>query len=167
MRYQSHVVSLRQVCLFISLLLLPFPHVIAADMVTTFAGSTGKGSQAQFRSPWGICMNPRDKCMYVCEYGSSRIRRISMEGISAQIRYLLMYHLTFASGDVSTFYEPGCPSAIVMNHKDNVFFMANNNTHTISKITASGTSVFSLFIFHCPPLSFCFSLTISHSLQGQ
>ena len=63
-------------------------HVVAADMVTTFAGSTrgwnnGKGMEAQFRRPWGICLNPRDKCMYVCEYATSRIRRISMEGISA------------------------------------------------------------------------------------
>ena len=64
-------------------------HVVAADMVTTFAGSTrgwadGRGLQAQFRTPWGICLNPLDECMYVCEYATNRIRRISMEGISAQ-----------------------------------------------------------------------------------
>ena len=56
------------------------------DTVTTFAGSgtggaaNGNGSNASFNNPIGLCLNPNDECMYVCDYNSNTIRKITMQG---------------------------------------------------------------------------------------
>ena len=60
-----------------------------------------------------------------------------------------------SAGDVTTVVHPNTlertsmasektlnyPTGIVMNHKENVFFVANDDNHTILKITSSGMSI--------------------------
>ena len=58
-----------------------------AEMVTTLAGSSegrrdGKGSDALFQAPWGMCINPHDQCLYICDSGNNSIRKLTMQGIS-------------------------------------------------------------------------------------
>jgi len=109
--------------------------MIFTETVTTLAGSTagnqnGSGSNVQFNNPVGICLNPRDECLYVCDHSNHSIRKISMQG------------------EVSTFVGNNNllknPQGITMNHKENCFYVANYSAHTILKITSSGNaSVFS------------------------
>ena len=40
----------------------------------------GAGDQAKFYFPHGICWNPQDKCLYVCDSGNNAIRRITLQG---------------------------------------------------------------------------------------
>jgi sugar lactone lactonase YvrE len=54
--------------------------------VTTLAGSMpgmndGIGPNAQFHFPKGICFNPHDDCLYVCDFWNHTIRKVNMEGI--------------------------------------------------------------------------------------
>ena len=69
---------------FSSLLLLTLN---TAEMVTTFAGSSvmghvdGNGSNSRFHSPWGVCMNPRDQCLYVCDSDNDSVRRVTLQGM--------------------------------------------------------------------------------------
>ena len=74
-----------------------------AEMVTTLAGSgeegfkDGKGPKASFYWPRGICINPGDGYLYVCDGGNNAIRRVSMQGIhhlehSHTSSFLLIYH---------------------------------------------------------------------------
>ena len=59
-----------------------------AEMVTTVAGSgtagykDGKGPRADFRSPYGMCMNDDDQCLYICDNGNKSIRKLSLRGIA-------------------------------------------------------------------------------------
>ena len=57
------------------------------EMVTTLAGSSqglkdGKGSNASFRCPWGMCHNAHNQCVYICDWRNNSIRRLTMEGTS-------------------------------------------------------------------------------------
>ena len=67
-------------------------YTVSVEVVTTFAGhksspyeeeeaKDGKGQEAAFSSPYGICINPHDGCMYVCDDQDNSIRRVTMEGI--------------------------------------------------------------------------------------
>ena len=70
------------------------------DTITTLAGSRpgdedGKGLGAKFGEPCGMCMNPNDQCLYICDYNS--IRRLSMQGISpgrTTYSFLFLYPLS-------------------------------------------------------------------------
>jgi len=87
-----------------------------ADKVITLA------SGVQY--PFGMCLNPRDGCLYVCNTSNDSIRKISMKG------------------DVGTFIAKNNllknPKGIVMNYKENCFFVVSSGAHTILKITFSG-----------------------------
>jgi len=54
--------------------------------VSTIAGyhvygfADGKGEEAQFHFPWGICFDEIDQSLLVCDKGNSKIRRISQNG---------------------------------------------------------------------------------------
>ena len=68
-------------------MLVYFDHCI--DRLELFAGevgetgfSNGKGKEARFFHPYGICLNPNDNCLYVCDHGNKRIRKVTMEGTS-------------------------------------------------------------------------------------
>lgn len=55
------------------------------DDVSTLAGNLegfqdGKGELAKFYCPTDVCFNPRDECLYVCDFGNSAIRKITLEG---------------------------------------------------------------------------------------
>ena len=68
---------------------------------------------------------------------------------------LSFWFTTISAGDVTTFVHSNTlertsmaseetlnsPSGIVMNQKENVFFVANDGNHTILKITSSGMSI--------------------------
>ena len=119
------------------------------EMVTTLAGSSaglkdGKGSDASFINPWGICMNTHDQCVYICDYNNS-IRRLTMEGTSCfniiPLHILSETISNICSGDVTTFVEKDqvkSPYDIAMNHKANCFYVVSLEAHIITKITSSG-----------------------------
>ena len=82
---------------------LSFSYIVTAEMVTTLAGSgksgfnDSKALQASFHWPHGICINPWDECLYVCEQANNAIRRVNMQGIhtlepSYTSSFLLIYH---------------------------------------------------------------------------
>jgi hypothetical protein len=56
------------------------------DMVTTITGSVkglkdDKGLNASFKYPWGMCLNPHDECLYICDSYNHAIRKLTMQGI--------------------------------------------------------------------------------------
>ena len=121
------------------------------EMVTTLAGSSaglkdGKGTDASFNNPWGICVDPHDQCLYICDTSNDSIRRLTMEGAFMLQNHssplcLLKTNLIISSGDVTTFVGKDrvkSPYDIAMNHKDNCFYVVTNSAHTIAKITSSG-----------------------------
>jgi len=95
-------------------------------MVTTLAGSgefgykDNKGLNSQFAYPYGCCLNPFDECLVICDNRNNCIRKVTLEG------------------DVSTFAQVPQPNSIVMNFKENCFFVSSDN-HVIFKISLSGT----------------------------
>jgi len=108
-----------------------FSKPFSVETVTTLAGSTsgnqdGSGSNAQFNGPVALCLNPRDECLYVCDYSNNCIRRTSMQG------------------EVSTFVGSNSllrrPRGIAFHFKKNCFFITNFDAHTIIKITSSGVA---------------------------
>jgi sugar lactone lactonase YvrE len=55
------------------------------DRVTTLAGSSkgykdGIGSIAKLFYPTGMCFNPHDNCLYICDLGNHKIRKVTMNG---------------------------------------------------------------------------------------
>ena len=63
----------------------PCWHIYKIEEITTLAGATkgfadGAGDQAKFCYPDGICWNPYDKCLYLCDTGNNAIRRITLQG---------------------------------------------------------------------------------------
>eukprot|EP00026_Physarum_polycephalum_P004697 Phypoly_transcript_04720.p1 GENE.Phypoly_transcript_04720~~Phypoly_transcript_04720.p1 ORF type:complete len:470 (+),score=59.82 Phypoly_transcript_04720:85-1494(+) len=99
------------------------------DVVTTFAGlqkglEDGKGLEAKFSYPRGVCLNPNDNCLYVCDSFNHAIRKVSMKG------------------EVSTFVTNGeelsHPHGIAMSYQDNSFFVTNTKTNKIVKINSLG-----------------------------
>jgi hypothetical protein len=55
-------------------------------MVATFVGSAiglkdAKGASASFSHPWGMCLNPHDNFLYVCDHSNKAIRKVTMQGI--------------------------------------------------------------------------------------
>ena len=74
------------------------------------AGSTqgfadGYGDQAKFFKPYGICWNPHDECLCLCDNGNRAIRRITLQGslISTSFLLLTFYycHLLIVAQDKS------------------------------------------------------------------
>ena len=74
-------------------------------MVTTFAGhklspseqpdgKDGNGQEASFRRLYGICINPNDECIYVCDELDNSIRKVTMEGIHDKLA-LSFSHIFF------------------------------------------------------------------------
>ena len=57
-----------------------------AERVATFAGkgdqgdADGNGIAALFNFPCGLCMNPYDRCLYVCDSNNYRIKKVTMQG---------------------------------------------------------------------------------------
>ena len=88
----SHIPFPLWLLLFPSLPLIFMLTLYTAELVTTFAGhisesiekagsKDGKGPNASFGYPYGICINPHDGCMYVCDEEELSIRRVTMQGI--------------------------------------------------------------------------------------
>ncbi|TXN35211.1 gluconolactonase [Flagellimonas hymeniacidonis] len=107
-------------------------------VVSTFAGSTigyedGIGTEAKFRTPFGIAIDANSN-IYVADAGNSRIRKITPEGAVS----------TFAGGDSGN--EDGnaldakfsTPHAIDTDGQGNLYVTDVLN-HSIRKITPDGT----------------------------
>ena len=134
---------------FSSLLLLTLN---TAEMVTTLAGSDveghvdSNGPNSRFNYPLGICMNPRDQCLYVCDPRNYSIRKVTLQGthISSHIS-ISSFNWSCDAGIVTTFVatviKHGGPRKIVMDYIHNIFFVTCYN-NTILKITSSGMPFF-------------------------
>ena len=136
-------------------------------MVTTAAGSQqgsedGNSLNARFNYPFGLCFNPRDKCLYICDQENDSIRKLTMKGgnaspllspslLSPPLLPLSYFLLIMGAGEVTTFVRKGSslkqPSGIAMNFNENVFYVTNYGNHTISKITSSGVRISQSLLF--------------------
>jgi len=78
------------------------------------------------RSPIGICFNPNDECLYVCDTNKHEVRKITLQGrVSTFVKDLIYV------------------SYIVVYHKDNSFYVLQLHKNTVTKINSKGeTSVF-------------------------
>ena len=161
----------------------PSSLTIYTEEITTFAGSfrgsdDGKGEKAQFAYPCALCFNPRDKCLYLCDSENAAIRKITLKGTEGRGRgrgggrgggeeeeereeermwYRLYLHLYLSMivGEVSTFVSRGLstPVGIAVHHKTNTFYVTDSTTHTVHKITESGSILFLFFSFLFPLFS--------------
>jgi len=105
------------------------------ETVTTLAGSIrgnkeGTGSNALFAGPVGMCLNPFDDCLYVCDSYNESIRKISKQGE--------------VSNFVSKNYLLKNPQEIVRNNKENCYYVIDQSENTILKITSSGKVKFAV-----------------------
>jgi DNA-binding beta-propeller fold protein YncE len=111
-----------------------FPLSFGVGVVTTVAGSfwgfaNGKGINVKFDGPYGVCLNPDNNCLYICDHFNNSIRKMTLDG------------------EVTSFVpnngKLSQPTAIVMDHNEKCFYVANCGNHTISKISQHGeTSIF-------------------------
>ena len=58
---------------------------IQIESITTLAGAIkehedGKETK-KFNFPIGMCLNPLDSCLYICDRDSNEIKRVTMQGI--------------------------------------------------------------------------------------
>eukprot|EP01129_Flabellula_baltica_P003681 TRINITY_DN1342_c0_g1_i3.p1 TRINITY_DN1342_c0_g1~~TRINITY_DN1342_c0_g1_i3.p1 ORF type:complete len:315 (+),score=89.94 TRINITY_DN1342_c0_g1_i3:260-1204(+) len=104
-------------------------------VVSTFAGSSygyqdGKGEEAMFNDPYGICYSPQDDCLYVCDQGNHRIRKITRDGVVS----------TFAGssqdcqdgkGEEAMFNDP---YGICYSPQDNCLYVCDTLNHRIRQI---------------------------------
>jgi len=99
------------------------------DKITTFAGmisnrgcKDGFRASAMFNRISGVCFNPIDNCLYVCDYFTNSIRKITFQG------------------EVSTLIAKGLnwPIDIAFYQKENIMFISNTVGHTILKLTSGG-----------------------------
>jgi hypothetical protein len=56
------------------------------EKVTSLVGSSagykdGQGEIAQLNYPRGVCFNPNNNCLYVCDQNNGLIRKVTLEGI--------------------------------------------------------------------------------------
>jgi hypothetical protein len=116
--------------------------------ISTFAGINsepglinGKGIQSKFNSPYGLCFNPNNNCLFLCDYNNNVVRKLTLNGI-----FVFLWLLLNIVGEVSTFIHiPFNPTAIVVHHKTNDTFVTT--AHTIVKITAAGLFGVSIILF--------------------
>ena len=150
-RSDLHRFSVIGIYLSVVLYSISFP----TENITTLAGSLrgnadGQGVKSCFNGPASMCINPHDECLYVCDKKNSAIKIVTMLGISFQNLQISNY---FFAGKDSTFVGRGLdhPNGIVMNHKENLFYVTNYFSHTIAKITISGL----ISLFHCVRIQYC------------
>jgi DNA-binding beta-propeller fold protein YncE len=113
----------------------------------TFAGSApgladGKGEKVKFNTPRGICFNPHDECLYVCDKRNNSIRKITLQGTFLLLFSIYLFYKIL--GDVSTFVrgsegQLSWPQEIVMHYKTKTFYVTNEYAHNIVMITSEGT----------------------------
>ena len=111
--------------------------------------------------PCGICINPRDQCLYITEKENNSIRKVTLQGMLALPQHFSL-HLTDQTslGDVTTFVNHSTfvsaftasgkllkqPCGIVMNYSEEVFYVVNILDNTISRITSAGMRIPLLFL---------------------
>jgi serine/threonine-protein kinase len=105
--------------------------------VSTFAGSSsgmtdGTGTSAQFYDPWDIAIDGNGN-MYVTDYGSHRIRKISPDGV---VTTFAGSTAGYADG-TGTAAQFNGPTAVTTDAAGNVYVTEDVN-HRIRKITPEG-----------------------------
>eukprot|EP00026_Physarum_polycephalum_P008925 Phypoly_transcript_09032.p1 GENE.Phypoly_transcript_09032~~Phypoly_transcript_09032.p1 ORF type:complete len:460 (-),score=68.95 Phypoly_transcript_09032:16-1395(-) len=109
----------------------PITPVIKKERVIVLAGSNpgienGSGENAKFAGPRGICLNPRDDCLYVCDGYNNIVRKVTLQGEVT----------TFAAqkGD----FQLCNPYGIALFNFEDSFFVTSMLQHQIKKISSQG-----------------------------
>lgn len=102
----------------------PVPEFEAAIVSTIFGfvsgTNDGVGNNAQFANPFCMTINPLDNCMYICDNGNNKIRRMTK------------------AGEAFAFAPMDRPMDIVFYAKENCFFVSEDATHSIKRVSLSG-----------------------------
>lgn len=85
---------------------------------------------------YGICLNPHDDCLYICDATDHTIKKITKQGIYKSNSIKLSCTNRFI-GNVTTFAKVMDPRDIVMNYTENTFFVVCQS-HDVKKISSSG-----------------------------
>lgn len=106
-------------------------------LISTFAGSSqgtadGTGTSAQFQDPWNIAADANGN-LYVTEYASHRIRKITPEGV---VTTFAGSSQGYADGSGTSAQFNG-PTAIAVDAQNNVY-VTEYDGHRIRKITPEG-----------------------------
>jgi DNA-binding beta-propeller fold protein YncE len=110
---------------------VPTSTLCSAGTVSTVAGSVrgmgdGIGLQARMNGPRGVCFNPIDRCLYVCDSHNHSVRKVTPEGKTTSM--------------VLTHYDLECsvPFGIAVYLRENCLFVTDKGYHSILKISSSG-----------------------------
>lgn len=106
-----------------------------SGMVTTLAGSSwgladGNGEAAQFSTPRGIALDSSGN-VYVVDYGSHRIRKISPSGV---VSTLAGYGTTGSTDGSAAAARFRSPNGVTVDSSRNVY-VGDTNNHRIRKIS--------------------------------
>jgi sugar lactone lactonase YvrE len=106
------------------------------NLVTTLAGSTSgfaDGAAAQFNTPSGVAVDAAGN-VYVADQSNHRIRKITAAGIVTTLAGSGTPGPTDGTGTGAQF---NTPTGVALDAAGNVY-VADQNTHSIRKITAAG-----------------------------
>ena len=113
----------------------------ASADVTTFAGSAGAsgavdgvGSAARFGDPWGVGIDPLGN-VYVADRGNDAIRKITPQGLVSTLGSLAIREGSADGAALTARFKD--PRGVAVDRLGNVF-VADNENHTIRRISASG-----------------------------
>jgi hypothetical protein len=118
---------------------LPAGSALFAQKVTTLAGSgtavstDGTGTAASFACPMGVAVGA-DGTVYVADYGSHKIRKITAAGVVTTLAGTGQAGSTDGAGTQATFNGPHG----VAVGADGTVYVADYGSHKIRKITVSG-----------------------------
>jgi sugar lactone lactonase YvrE len=114
-----------------------FIYFISDYLVSTLAGSTqgfadGTGTSAQFDTPRGMAIDPKDN-LYVVDQNNHRIRKITPD---AMVTTFAGSTIGFSDGigSAAMFYDP---IGIAVDQQGNVY-VGDSNNNRVRKITANG-----------------------------
>jgi streptogramin lyase len=112
--------------------------ITPGGVVTTLAGLKGvaaevdgTGSAARFNLPYGIALDPAGN-LYVADYGSNRIRKVTSTGVVTTVAGLKKGH----NDGVGSGARFSSPTALTVDAAGNVYICDSGN-HTLRKMTSS------------------------------
>jgi sugar lactone lactonase YvrE len=111
--------------------------VTPAGVVSTLAGSTsghadGAGTAAQFKSPWGICIDALGN-IYVADVNDYKIRKITPAGVVTTLAGSTQGHAD-GTGAAAQFHTP---VGICVDAQGNLY-VTDEGSHKIRKVTPAG-----------------------------
>ena len=114
--------------------------ITAAGVVTTLAGSGQAGSTddtgtaAKFANPYGVAVGADGTTVYVADYGSNKIRKITSAGVVTTLAGSLFSTSMDGVGANASF---GRPAGVAVG-PDGALYVTDSGSHKIRKITMSG-----------------------------